>query len=127
MTKPEHLRFRKGDVLAIVLVAVLAAVVAVCFLPKPQTGPVQAQIYQEGILIQTLPLDADTTFEVRGKYTNTVTVKDGSISITQAGKEIKKAAFETVPERIYWPRLVKVFEREGIAADATAKGLVLSW
>ena len=82
MTKPEHLRFRKGDVLAIVLVAVLAAVVAVCFLPKPLTGPVQAQIYQEGILIQTLPLDADTTFEVRGKYTNTVTVKDSSISIT---------------------------------------------
>ena len=82
MTKPEHLRFRKGDVLAIVLVAVLAAVVAVCFLPKPQTGPVQAQIYQEGILIQTLPLDADTTFEVRGKYTNIVAVKDGSISIT---------------------------------------------
>ena len=60
-------------------------------------------------------------------YSSLTILEDGSISITQAGKEIKKAAFETVPERVYWPRLVKVFEREGIAADATAKGLVLSW
>ena len=82
MTKPEHLRFRKGDVLAIMLVAVLAVVVAVCFLPKPQTGPVLAQVYQEGILIQTLPLDADTSLEVTGKYTNVITVEKGKIAIT---------------------------------------------
>ena len=82
MTKPEHLRFRKGDLLAIALVAVIAVVVAVCFLPKQQTGPVQAQVYQEGVLIQTLPLDADTIFEVRGKYTNTITVENGQIAIT---------------------------------------------
>ena len=82
MTKPEHLRFRKGDVLAIVLVAVIAVVVAVCFLPKSQTGPVQAQIYQEGVLLKTLPLDTDTSFEVTGKYTNTITVENGKIAIT---------------------------------------------
>ena len=82
MTKPESLRFRKGDVLAIVLVAVIAVVVAVCFLPKSQSGPVQAQIYHEGVLLKTLPLDTDTSFDVVGKYTNTITVENGKIAIT---------------------------------------------
>lgn len=62
----------------------------------------------------------------RGHSSLTI-LDDGNISITQADKEIKKAAFESVPERTCWPRLVKVFEGDGIAADATAKGLVLSW
>ena len=82
MTKPEYLRFRKGDVLAIVLVALIAVVVLICFLPKHQTGPVQAQIYQEGVLLKTLSLDADTSFDVIGKYTNTITVENGKIAIT---------------------------------------------
>lgn len=62
----------------------------------------------------------------RGHSSLTI-LDDGNISIMQAEKEIKKAAFESVPERTYWPRLIKVFEREGIAADATDQGLVLSW
>lgn len=62
----------------------------------------------------------------RGHSSLTI-LDDGNISIMQADKEVKKAAFESVPARTYWPRLVKVFEREGIAADATANGLVLSW
>ena len=62
----------------------------------------------------------------RGHSSLTI-LDDGNISIIQADKEVKQAACESVPERTYWPRLVKVFEREGIAADATAKGLVLSW
>lgn len=62
----------------------------------------------------------------RGHSTLTIQ-EDGSIMIQQAGKETKRSAFEAMPERVYWPRLVKVFEREGIASDITAKGLVLSW
>ena len=81
MTKQEHLHFRKGDVLAIVLVAVLAVAVAVCFLPKSQTGPVIAQVYHQGELVKTLSLDTDTTLEINGKYNNLITVKNGEISI----------------------------------------------
>lgn len=62
----------------------------------------------------------------RGHSSLTI-LDDGNVSIMQADKEVKKAAFESVPERTYWPRLVKVFEQEGIAADATTNGLVLSW
>lgn len=62
----------------------------------------------------------------RGHSSLTI-LEDGSISISQADSDIKKPAFESVPERIYWPRLIKVFEREGIAANAADHGLVLSW
>ena len=82
MTKQEHLHFRKGDVLAIVIVAALAVLVLLCFLPQNRQGPVTAQVYQSGELIKTLPLDVDTTFVITGKYTNTVTVKNAEISIS---------------------------------------------
>lgn len=82
MIKQEHLRFRKGDLLAIALVVILAVSVAVCFLPKNTTAPVQAEIYQDGNLLKTVSLEEETSFVVTGKYTNTITVEDGRIAIT---------------------------------------------
>lgn len=32
-----------------------------------------------------------------------------------------------LPEKVYWPQLVKVLEREGIAAETMDSGLLLSW
>ena len=84
MTKPESLRFRKGDLLAIVLVAVLAVVVAVSFLPSGDSEGVQAQIYQNGELIETLSLNEATSLEITGKYTNVITVAGGAIAITDS-------------------------------------------
>ena len=80
--KQEHLRFRKGDFLAIVLVAVLAVAVALCFLPENQTGPVVAEIYRNAELVKTCSLETDTVFEITGKYTNEITVKNGEICIS---------------------------------------------
>ena len=82
MTKPEYLRFRKGDVLAIVAVAVLAVIVAVSFLPSGDAENVQAQIYQSGELVETLSLDEEQTLEITGKYTNVITVQDGAVFIS---------------------------------------------
>ena len=82
MPKQEHLRFRKGDLLAVALVAVLATLVAICFLPQKSDVPVQAQIYQEGALVRTLPLDQDASIQISGKYTNVITVENGKIAIT---------------------------------------------
>ena len=82
MIKQEHLRFRKGDLLAIALVVILAVSVAVCFLPKNTSAPVQAEIYQDGNLLKTVSLEEETSFVVTGKYTNTITVEDGRIAIT---------------------------------------------
>ena len=82
MTKLNSLRFRKGDILAVALVLILAGAVAVCFLPKDSAIPVQAEVYQDGSLIKTLSLDTDLSFEITGTYTNTITVKQGTVAIT---------------------------------------------
>ena len=82
MTKQTYLRFRKGDALAIALVVVLAVFVAVCFIPKNSSDPVQAEIYQDGELVTILPLGEDTTLQISGKYTNMIAVADGKIAIT---------------------------------------------
>ena len=82
MNRLAYLRFRKGDVLAIALVLALAIAVAVCFLPKAGENANQAQIYHNGQLIQTLDLGVSREVVVEGDYTNTITVKDGKISVT---------------------------------------------
>lgn len=80
MTKQEYLRFRKGDLLAIAAVVLLTVIVAVSFVPKNDGGAVGAEIYQNGELVKTLSLDAETTFEISGKYTNRIAVQNGEIS-----------------------------------------------
>ena len=82
MKKTDDLRFRKGDLLAIVLVAFLAVVVALSFLHSGDSEGVRAQIYQNGELIETLSLNEATSLEITGKYTNVITVHDGGIAIT---------------------------------------------
>lgn len=76
------LRFRRGDILAVILVLLAAALVFLCFLPRGSGEPACAQIYQNGDLLQTLPLDVDTQITLTGEYTNTVTVSGGRIAIT---------------------------------------------
>ena len=82
MTKQTYFHFRKGDVLAMALVVILAVCVAACFIPQGSSSPRQAQIYKDGELVTSLSLSEDTTFEVSGKYTNQITVSDGKIAIT---------------------------------------------
>ena len=82
MAKQESLQFRKGDILAIAAVVLLAAFVAVCFIPKNSDLPVQAEVYLEGELVKTVPLDQDTSFEITGKYKNLIAVENGKIAIT---------------------------------------------
>ncbi|RAQ28682.1 Uncharacterised protein [uncultured Ruminococcus sp.] len=90
-----------------------------------QQSPVDPQIWYEKQGRNVLEgLIAD--LHSRGHHS--LTIRDnGEIAITQADSEITRPAFETVPERTYWPRLVKVFEREGLAADITEGGMELSW
>ena len=82
MAKQVNLQFRKGDLLAIAAVLILAIAVAVSYLPKAPSGPVKAEIYHEGELVETLSLEEDICFEILGDYTNEITVKDGRIAIT---------------------------------------------
>lgn len=76
----EKLRFRKGDWLAIGLVAAIAIGVMLCFLGSAPAA--YAQIYLDGQLVKTVSLREDQTFLVEDQYCNRITVKDGAISFT---------------------------------------------
>lgn len=78
----EKLRFRKGDWLAVALVAVTAVIVMLCFLPGSNDPAAVAQIYLDGKLVKTVPLSENQTFVIADQYSNEITVKDGAISFT---------------------------------------------
>lgn len=76
-----RLRFQKGDVLAFILVAALAAVVFLLFLPGSNPGS-RVEVYQNGQLVKSCPLSVEDTFDLSGDYTNTITIRDGKAAIT---------------------------------------------
>ena len=82
MAQADVFRFRKGDWLALGLVAVLALAVLLCFIPRSQEPAGYAQIYLDGELYKTVSLNEDTTFVIEDQYTSEITVKNGSISFS---------------------------------------------
>ena len=82
MAQADVFRFRKGDWIAIGLVAVLALAVLLCFIPRSQEPAGYAQIYLDGELYKTVSLNEDTTFLIEDQYTSEITVKNGSISFS---------------------------------------------
>lgn len=84
MKKKLQLTFRKGDLLAIFLVAAMAVMAAVFFLPKNTCAQnAVVQIYQDGQLVKELFLDEDQTIRLTGAYSNTVEIRDGKAAITE--------------------------------------------
>lgn len=53
--------------------------------------------------------------------------EDGDVCIIEDKDEVAKEHLSGFPEKVYWPRLVQVFERNGLAAEITAKGIQISW
>ena len=82
MAKASLFSFRKGDLLAVGLVLLLAVGVAIGFLPSKDRGAGVAEIYLNTEKIKTVSLSEETVFTVSGKYTNEITVADGTIAIT---------------------------------------------
>lgn len=97
-----RLRFKKGDLLAIGAVLLLAALVFAVFLPGKNRGAARAEIYQDGVLIKTLPLSADAEFTVSGEYTNVITVRGGKVAVTEAdcpGEDCVLSGWTNTPGR----------------------------
>ena len=91
----------------------------------PAAIPVDPQIWYEKqgrLVLENLITDLNS----RGHSHLTIKA-NGDISIEQNDTEVKQASLENMPEKVYWQRLAKVFQREGLAADITDNGLVLSW
>lgn len=85
MNGPLRLTFKKGDLIAVFLVAILAVTTAVAFLPRGGSSEeAVVQIWQNGELISELPLTADETLRLSGSYENTVEIRDGRVAITES-------------------------------------------
>lgn len=103
--------------------------------------PEKAAVQPETAVKQQNPVDPQIWYEVQGRkvmetlvadlhsrgYSSLTIKENGDIAIKQADGEKVKPAFESVPEKTYWTRLCKVFEREGMAANITDGGILLSW
>lgn len=85
MNKKFGLNFVKGDILAILLVVVLAAAVMAAYIPgKNAPGNSVVQIWQDGKLVRESALETQARIEVRGEYLNVVTIEEGRVSISES-------------------------------------------
>jgi len=79
------LTFQKGDVIAIFMVTALAVCVGAAFFPlSGESGEGVVQIWQEGALMKSLPLDENCRFEIDGEYRNVVEIRDGYAGIAES-------------------------------------------
>ena len=92
--------------------------------PKQQ-NPVDPQVWYE---VQGRKVLEALITDLHSRGYNSLTIREnGDIAIKQADSEKVKPAFESIPEKTYWTRLCKVFEREGMAANITDGGILLTW
>lgn len=102
MISQDMLRFRKGDLLAVVFVLLLAAAVLLAYLPKGDATGAWAEIYRNNRLLQTVSLAEDTTFAVEGDYVNRIEVRQGKIGIAESdcpGADCVHSGFIGTPNR----------------------------
>lgn len=78
--------FRKGDIIAVAVIAVLCIALFLGLYVFNSHKGTYVQIEQDGSVIETLPLDKDTEYnvEIDGKVTNTVQIKGGEVSVSYA-------------------------------------------
>ena len=75
-----------NDGIAAAIVFFLAVLLFVLPLFSRSSGDTKPvlQIYQNGILQNEVPLDTDSCFTVSGAYENTITIHDGTVSVTDS-------------------------------------------
>lgn len=83
-SEPFPLKPRLGDLLAVLLVAVLWVGVFLAFLPGRTQTPETLEIYQDGQLLRRVSLTEDQTFVMEGAYKNTVEIRGGRVAIVES-------------------------------------------
>lgn len=92
---------------------------------QKQENPVDPQVWYE--MQGRKVLEALIT-DLHSRGHNSLTIREnGDVVIKQADSEMIRSKLESVPEKTYWQRLCKVFEREGMAANITDGGILLTW
>lgn len=102
MISKDMLRFRKGDLLAVLGVLLLAVAVAAAYWPQNSQNGTKAEIYQRGQLVRQVSLTEDQSFFMEGEYTNRIEVREGRIAITESdcpGTDCVFSGFIGTPNR----------------------------
>lgn len=87
------------------------------------------------------PADPQIWYEVQGRKVLEALISDlnsrghnhlmfhenGDICIEQGQDDVPQEHFPNFPAKVYWTRLVQVFERNGLTAEITPKGIQVSW
>lgn len=106
--------------------------------PLSQTGDEPVEV---GASSNMEPVDPQIWFEVQGRkvlegliadlhsrgHSSLTMSEDGGIHIEAQEEDLPYETLPSFPQKVYWPRLVKVLEREGYAADAGDDSITVSW
>ena len=79
-----RLRFQKTDCIAIGFVLLLALLIFLGFLPGQQDIPACVEIYRDGQLTDTYPLNENREIVIEEEYANTITIRDEMVAVTHS-------------------------------------------
>lgn len=91
----------------------------------PNKQPIDPRIWYENngrTVMETLIADLNS----RG-HSKLTLKENGDICILQGEELVPQEHLSNFPAKVYWPRLVEVFESNGLAAETTAQGIQVSW
>ena len=111
-----------------------------CSLVRIDPFPAQAR-QDEQMTAQGTAIDPQVWFELQGRKVlegtvadlssrghNSLTMnEDGSITVEgENGNEVV-ASFQSFPQRVYWPQMLRVLERAGYAAGEDGDAITVTW
>lgn len=83
MKKQRALRPRLGDLFCALLVLLCAGGLLLGLtLRAVEPDRLSVQVYRQGDLLYTLPLEKDGQWTVEGEYKNVITIQDGKVAVT---------------------------------------------
>ena len=91
----------------------------------PNKQPIDPRIWYENsgrTILEALVADLNS----RGHSKLTLR-ENGDICIQQGEELVPQEHLSNFPAKVYWPRLVEVFESNGLSAETTAQGIQVSW
>ena len=96
--------------------------------PKPPVPPQNTVDPQGWFEQQGQDVLSKLINDLSGYGHHSLTIREnGDVTIMQGSREITKRYFHSVPEKVYWNRLVNVFERAGVAGEVKDDGIVVTW
>lgn len=91
----------------------------------PNKQPVDPRVWYETqgrAVLEHLVADLNS----RGHSSLTL-LENGDICVKEDKKDVAVEHFSVFPEKVYWPGLVRALQGDGLAADATAQGIKITW